>query len=249
MRSKLTVLTALVALAAAGAAFAGNGNGQNQGKGRAHGIRYSFLGTLTAAPADGKVSIDVEGGNRVALRAMLGQPVAQTFAYGDSTEFLKWSQGVPTVVQPGDLAGGEYVWVHVRAPRGSSLADIEASPAALVGDHGTQLYKPSQPLYRFRGTLTSVDTGNGTVALDVRGGNRRAMGLLIGQSANQTFTTDSATIFLLWQGKVPTVISLSQLKVGDRVVVRIRAARGSTLDQVKATPAKHVGDREPANAP
>jgi len=250
MRSKLTILTVLVvalAAAAAGAAFAGNGNGQN--KGRAHGVRYSFLGTLTAAPSDGKVSIDVEGGNRVALRAMLGQPVTQTFAYGDTTEFLKWSQGVPTVVGPGDLAGGEYVWVHVRAPRGSSLSDIEGTPAVLVGDHGTQLYKPSEPLYLFRGTLTSVDTGSGTVTLDVRGGNRRALRLLIGQSGSQTFTTDGGTIFLLWKGKVPTVISLSQLTLSDRVVVRIRAAKGSTLDQVKTTPAKHVGDREPANAP
>jgi hypothetical protein len=241
MRTKVFLVSALVALIATGAAFADNGN---QGR-RARGVHYLFVGQLTATPSNGGVPISVEGGNRVALRAMLGQPVTQTFAYGDGTEFLKWSQGVPTVVQAGDLAAGDYVLVHVRAPRGASLADVEQQPSALVGDHGAQLYKPTQPLYRFRGKLTAV--GDSSVTLDVRAGNRRAMRLLIGQSSSQTFTTGDQTIFLLWQGKVPTVISLGALKVGDTVVVRIRADKGSTLAQVESTPAVHVGDREPAN--
>jgi hypothetical protein len=42
------------------------------------------------------------------------------------------------------------------------------------------------------------------------------------------------------------VINASQLKVGDRIVVRVRAARGSSLGQVESMPAKHIGDREPA---
>ena len=116
-----------------------------------------------------------------------------------------------------------------------------------MGDHGAQLYKPSQPLYRFRGTLTAV--GGSSVTLDVNAGNRRAMRLLIGQPSSQTFATGDQTIFLLWQGKVPTVISLGQLRVGDTVVARIRAGKGSTLAQVESTPAVHVGDREPANQP
>jgi hypothetical protein len=244
MRTKLVLLlAALVALVVTGAALADNGNQQ----GRARGIPYLFAGQLTATPSDGAVPITVEGGNRRALRAMLGQPVTQTFAYDDRTEFLKWSHGVPTVVQAGDLAAGDYVLVHVRSPRGSSLADIEQQPSVLVGDHGSQLYKPSQPLYRFRGKLTAV--GDSSVTLDVSGGNRRAMRLMIGQSASQTFTTGDQTIFLLWQGKVPTVISLQQLKVGDTMVVRIRADKGSTLSQVESTAAAHVGDREPANQP
>ena len=135
----------------------------------------------------------------------------------------------------------------MRAPRRSSLADVEQQPAVLVGDHGTEVSPPTQPLYRFRGTLTAV--GSSSVTLDVRGGNGRALRLLVGQGASQTFTTGGETIFLLWQGKVPTVIGLAQLKVGDKVAVRIRADKGSTLAQVEATAAVHVGDREPANAP
>ena len=234
MFRKLLVIAA-VALCAVGAASANNGKGMQQ---------YSFLGTLTATPNNGGVSINVEGGNKPALRAMLGAPVTQTFAYGSNTEFLQWSKGLPTVVQPSALAAGTYVWVHVRAPRGSSLATIEQSPASLVGDHGPQLFKPNQPLYLFRGTLASV--GHGTVTVNVSGGNKRALHLMIGAQTGQTFTFGDDTIFLLWQGKVPTVIDASKLVVGDRIVVRVRAAANSSLAQVESSAARHIGDKEPA---
>src|SRR4051794_22788945 len=102
MRTKLFLLTIAAALLCAGAATAGDNKPGNHGK-----TRYSFLGQLTATPSNGGVSITVDGGNKVALRAMLGQPVTQTFAYGSNTEFLKWSKGIPTVVQAGDLAAGD----------------------------------------------------------------------------------------------------------------------------------------------
>jgi len=238
MRSRMLITAVAAALIACGAAVADNGNGHGK-------IRFSFLGQLTSTPSNGGVSINVEGGNKPALRAMLGAPVTQTFAYGSTTEFLKWSQGIPAVVQPSDLAAGDFVWVHVRAPRGSSLADIEQTAAGIVGDHGTQLFKPDKPLYLFRGTLSSVGT-NGALTVNVTGGNARAMRLMIGQSQTETFTTDANTIFLLWQGKVPTVIDASKLVIGDKIVVRVRAPFHSTLAQVESTAANHVGDREPA---
>jgi hypothetical protein len=192
------------------------------------------------------VSINVVGGNRVALRAMLGAPITQTFAYGPSTEFLKWSKGVPTVVQPNQLSAGDYVRVNIRARPWASLAVLEAKAASLVGDHGAQLFKPSLKLYLFRGTIASV--GASSVTVNVTAGNRAAERLLLGQSSTQTFTTGPETIFLLWQGKVPTVISSSDLKVGDTVVIRDRATKHSTLAQVEASAARHVGEHEPANA-
>jgi hypothetical protein len=70
MRMKLVLAAATAALAAVGAASAGAAGG---------GIAYSFLGKLSAAPSGGHISIAVEGGNRPALRAMLGSSVAQTF--------------------------------------------------------------------------------------------------------------------------------------------------------------------------
>jgi hypothetical protein len=240
MRTKLFLLTVVAALVAATAALAGNGP-SNQGK-----IRYSFMGQLTATPSNGGVSITVQGGNKQALRAMLGAPVTQTFAYDSSTEFLKWTAGKPAVVGAGDLAAGDYVWVHVRAPRHASLAEIEQRDAGIVGDHGTQLFKPDRPLYLFRGKLTAVNACSVTV--QVAGGNHRALRLLIGSGSSQSFSFGDDTIFLLWQGKVPTVIDASKLVVGDRIVVRIRAAKGASLAQVESTPARHIGDREPASS-
>jgi hypothetical protein len=236
MRTRLFIVAIAAALLSAGVAFAGTGNGHGK-------IRYSFLGQLTATPSNGGVSITVQGGNKPALKAMLGAPVTQTFAYSSNTEFLKWSAGIPTVVQPGDLAAGDFVWVHVRAPRGTDLAGIEQTPAGIVGDHGTQLFRPGKPLYLFRGTLIAV--GASTVTVHVTGGNRHALRLLIGSSSDRSFTFGGSTIFLLWQGKVPTVIDASKLVVGDRIVVRIRAAMGSSLAQVESTAANHIGDREP----
>jgi hypothetical protein len=242
MRQKLFLAAVVAGLLSAAALVGGVVAGADAGT---RGILYSFLGRLTATPDNGDVSITVEGGNRPALRALLGEPVAQTFAYGDDTEFLEWSNGVPKVVQPGDLHSGDYVWVHVRAPRGSSLDALEQTGAVLVGDRGSAPSKPTEPLYLFRGKLTAV--GSSSISLDVRGGNRRALRLLVGESRNQTFTVGDATIFLLWKGKVPTVIARTDLKIGDPVAVRIRASAGSTVDQVESTAAVKVADHEPAN--
>ena len=236
MRTRASIISIAAALLCAGVATAGNGPAK---------FLFRFQGQLTATPSNGGVSITVQGGNKAALRAMLGAPVTQTFAYGSNTEFLKWSHGIPTVVQAGDLATGDYVTVNVRAPRDSDLSTIEQQQAGIVGDHGTQLFKPDKPLYLFRGTLTSV--GSSTVTVHVTGGDRRALRLLIGSSADQTFTFGDETIFLLWHGKVPTVIDASKLVVGDRIVVRIRADRGASLGDVESTPANHIGDREPAS--
>jgi len=222
--------SALVSILAAALCVVGSAAGNN-GK-----VRYSFLGTVTATPNNGGVSINVEGGNKLALRKMLGAPVTQTFAYGSTTEFLKWSAGIPTVVQPDALAAGDYVWVHVRAPRNADLATIEQASAGIVGDHGTQLYKPDKPLYLYRGTLTA--TGAGTVTVQVTGGNRRALKHLIGGSGTQTFAVGDSTIYLLWQGKVPTVIDQSKLTIGDSVTVRFRGLGGSAVK---------VAEHEPAN--
>lgn len=244
MRTKSIIAVVLVGVTALALVGAASANRHQRHFPR--GIRYSFVGQLTATPANGGVSIVVAGGNRPALRAMLGAPVTQTFAYGTSTEFLKWSKGVPSVVQPDQLSAGDYVRVNIRARRGASLALLEAKAASLVGDHGTQLYKPSLKLYLFRGTIASVDATSVTV--NVTAGNRAAERLMLGQPSTQTFTTGGSTIFLLWQGKVPTVISSSELTVGDMVVIRDRATRGSTLAQVQASAARHVGEHEPANA-
>jgi hypothetical protein len=238
MRMKIVITAATAALIGSLAATAGAA--------RPAGIVYSFVGELSATPSGGKLSIEVKGGTPAALRAMLGHSVDQTFSYGDSTQFLQWDGGVPTVVEANDLDAGDYVRVNVRAPRGSSLDTIESTNATLIGDHGTERTKPDKPEYPFRGK--TVSTGSSTVTITARGGNMRALRLLRGASADQTFTVGSDTIYLLWRGRTPSVISLSDLKTGDAVAIHVRAAARSTLSQVEATAAAKVAEHEPATA-
>ena len=240
MKHRLLLTIALAALACASvAATASAGPG--------HGQLFQYRGEVVAAAA-GSVQITVEGGNRPALRTMLGQSQNQTFTLGTTSEILIWHKGIPAVGAYTDLKTGDWVQVNVRAKAGSSLATVEATAAGIVGDHGTAPGKAGKPLWLYRGTVDGPQSG-GHILLHVKGGNARALRSLLGQSSDQTFTYDDNTIFLLWQGKVPSVIAASQLKAGDRITVRVRAPRLSTLAQVESTPARHVGDHEPANAP
>ena len=200
-------------------------------------------GHLLAGPSGNALSLKVEGGSRAALRKMLGQSQNQAFSYDASTEFLRWTNGAPTVVTAANLAAGDWVSVHVRTPRAATLAQIEAKAPSIVADGGANPQPAGKPLYLFRGKLTAV--GNAGVTIETRGGNRRALRLLVGQASQQAFAYGPGTMFLLWQGKVPTVIAAAQLKVGDRVTVRVRAPRASTLAQVEATPAARIGEHEP----
>jgi hypothetical protein len=229
-----TLALATVALAVVAASAAAGGKGR----------LFQFRGELVGASST-SVQLQVEGGNRPALRAMLGQSQLQSFAVGSGTEILVWRKGVPTVGTVADLNKGDWVQVNVRAPMGSTLAQIEANPAGIIGDH-LKPGHPTLPLFLYVGTVAGAQAG-GHIALHVTAGNRLALRSLLGQSPDQMFTYDDGTIFLLWQGKVPTVIDASQLKAGDRITIRIRAPRRSTLAQVEATAAKHVGDHEPGN--
>jgi hypothetical protein len=213
------------------------------------GARYVFRGRVLAAPPANamSISLSVEGGNRLALRKLLGEDVHQSFAVGTGTEFLRWSNGVPTVVRAGDVHAGDRVTVDVRAPRTASLSEVEGTAAAAVADHGSNGRPSGKPLFLFRGTL-AAPAGPSSVTVDVKGGNRHGLRLLIGQNAQQSFAYGTETVFLRWQGTVPTVIAAADLKVGDRVTVRVRARRGSTLHRVESTPAARVAEHEPAAA-
>jgi hypothetical protein len=233
-RSMLTLALAALACAAVASSATGAGSGR----------LFQFRGEVLAASPT-SVQLTVEGGNRPALRAMLGQSQNQSFTIGTHTEILVWRKGIPAVGSYTDLKPGDWVNVNVRDQAGSTLAELEAKPAGIIGD---RIHQPNAalPLWLYVGTVAGPQSG-GHIALHVNAGNRRALRSLLGQSADQTFTYDDNTIFLLWQGKVPTVIAASQLKAGDRITVRIRARAVSSLAQVESTPARHVGDHEPGN--
>ncbi|HEY3921188.1 MAG TPA: hypothetical protein VGL76_03645 [Gaiellaceae bacterium] len=221
----------------------------NRGHHGSHGQLYTFSGELLTAPGPNatSVAVQVETGNHAGLTALVGQSQDQNFALGSGTAVTIWSHGVPHVGNTGSLQQGDYVALRIRAPHGSTLQQIEGTPAAALADH-TAAGGGGKPLWLFIGTVSGPQSG-GHVALNVDSGNWKALHAMLGQSLAQAFTYDDGTIFLLWQGRVPTVIDPSQLKAGDRITVRIRAPRADSLAQVEAVPAAHVGDHEPAPAP
>ena len=208
-------------------------------------INFQFNGRLLEDAGNSpSLFVDVKGGNKPALRKLIGQGRTQQFAVGSNTQYIRWTHGVPSVVDESNLVAGDRVTVNVRAPRSDSLAQIEATSSWRVADRGPFGHFPHQPLWLFIGTL-NAPAADGHFALHMADGNHRSLRALLGAPLDQTFTYDAHTIFVLWQAGVPHVISPSQLVVGDRVSVRIRAPQSYSLAQVEAVPANHVGDHEP----
>jgi hypothetical protein len=206
---------------------------------------FIYNGRLLAdAGTSPTLYVDVNGGNRLALKKLIGQGDDQQFAVDANTQYLRWAHGVPTVVPESNLVAGDRVSVRIRALRSSTLSQIEATPAKAVADRGPMPRFAHKPLWLFIGSL-DVPAANGHVKLHVTNGNLRALRAMLGQPVDQSFSYDAHTIFVLWQGRVPTLISPSQLKVGDRISVRIRASGNASLGQVEQVPANHVGDHEP----
>ena len=234
----VALLTVAVAVAA-GTAVAVNGPKP---------VEFTFTGRLLADPASNATSIavDVKTGNHLALQKLVGQSRNQNFAVDGDTEFLLWEKGKPSVVSIDSLTTGDVVTVHVRAARDSSILQIATTPASVVADRGGHPGRPHQALWLFRGTLNST-AGTSSVSLHVLDGNHRALRSMLGAPVDESFAYDSHTTFILWQGRVPAVIAATDLKAGDRVTVRIRAPRGSTLAQVEATPAARIAEHEPTS--
>ncbi|MFL5920981.1 MAG: hypothetical protein ACJ75Q_11600 [Gaiellaceae bacterium] len=233
--ASLLALTLLTVGTSATLAARGSGN-----------VLYVFNGRLMADAGNSPtIAVDVNGGNRPALRKLVGQSDSANFAVDARTQYLRWTHGVPTVVPESNLLAGDRVSVRILAERRASLAQIETTPARRVADSGPSGRFPRQPLWLFAGTLDRPAAG-GHLTLHIGDGNLRALRAMLGQPLDQTFSYDRHTVFVLWQGRVPTVISPGQLHTGDRVTVRIRAPRAFSLVQVEQVPANHVGDHEPA---
>jgi len=241
MKLRLMLVLAAAALASAVAVA-----GAAADRGHARGQLFSFSGELLAAPGPNaaSLSVQVETGNHAALRALIGASQNQVFAIDPGTQIVIWSHGVPHVGSTADLQQGAYVTVRIRAPRGSTLQTIDATPAKTAAQHAAPA--GGRALWLFVGTVGGPQSG-GHVALHVTSGNWKVLQAMLGQALDQSFAYDDGTIFLLWQGRVPTVIGPSQLRAGDRITIRIRAPRTAALAEVEATPAAHVGDHEPGS--
>jgi hypothetical protein len=231
------VLAAFMVLAAgASSTFAARGNGQ---------LGYVFNGKLLAdAGNSASLHVDVKGGNKAALRKMIGQGADQYFAVDSHTQYIRWSHGVPSVVDESNLVAGDVVSVNVRAAGNASLAQIESAPASRVADSGPTPGHANRPLWLFIGAL-NASPANDKLTLHIQSGNWLALRKMLGEPLDETFSYGDRTVFTLWRDGVPTAISPSELKVGDRISVRIRAPRSDSLQQAEQVPASHIGDHEP----
>src|SRR6266536_1383414 len=138
-------------------------------------VLYLFNGRLLAdAGGSPTLFVDVNGGNRAALRKLIGQGDDQRFAVDANTEYIRWTRGVPTVVSESNLVAGDRVTVRVRTDRTASLAQIEATPAGVVTDRGPNPRFANRPLWLFIGTL-DTPAANHYLKLHMSNGNLRAL--------------------------------------------------------------------------
>jgi len=122
---------------------------------------FVFNGRLLADAGNSpSIFVDVNGGNRIALRKLIGHGDNQQFAVDASTQYIRWTHGVPSVVPESNLVAGDRVSVKIRAERRASLAQIESTPAKVVSDTGPPSGRyPSRPLWLFIGTLNAPASG------------------------------------------------------------------------------------------
>jgi len=139
-------LVALTVLAAGASSTFAAGNGG--------GALFIFNGHLMAdAGSSPTLFVAVSGGNRIALKKLVGQDKTQQFSVGQNTQYIRWTNGVPTVVPESNLVAGDRVSVRIRAARQSSLAQIESTSAGRVADSGANPQFAHKPLWLFIGKL------------------------------------------------------------------------------------------------
>jgi hypothetical protein len=102
---------------------------------RMAGPLFLYVGTVSGAQPADHVSLHVTSGNWRALHTMLGQSLDQSFATGSATIYLLWQSGHATVISPSELKPGDRITVRVHARADATLAQVEATIAAHVGDH------------------------------------------------------------------------------------------------------------------
>jgi hypothetical protein len=211
-------------------------------------IPYIFRGTLLADGTAGATSLQMQvvGGDRPALRAMLGGSNPVTFTVGNATRYIVWSGTSPAAGDITALHAGDLVRVVIWAPRDTALSALAALPADRVGDIAA-FTRPDGRQYLYGGTVTSTDTTAHTMTITVGWGNRPALRSLLGAPATETFSYDSSTTFVSWSHGVPTV-SHDPTGFAGVVWLRIFAPPHTPLSTLLTTPTTIVGQHVKAPA-
>jgi hypothetical protein len=241
MKRTIRTTVAAIAVAVASLTLAGAASAH------ARGVAYEFRGTAVAAPGTGatQIQVQVTGGNRQALKALLGAAQPTTFAADARTRWIVVSGNTPVLAASDVVLAGDVVRVVVRAPRHTALAGLVATPAASVTDL-TARTRPAGRLYLFGATASAIDTTAHTITVDVNFGNWRGLYALLGQPLHQTFTYNAGTVFLKWRHGVPIGVDPSVIHAGDPLTLRVFAPTwNAPLSTLVATPLWRVKLGEP----
>ena len=213
---------------------------------RHHGTAYEYRGTVTALTGD-QLQVQVTGGNRAALRSLIGATQPTTFKVDATTKVVVEASG-PHSGTLGDLAPGDSVVVVYRGARDLTAAQLATTPATRVWDV-TAKNRPRGRLFLYAGTITALDPATSAIAITVNFGNGRGLYSLLGQPTAETFHYDASTTFVKWAAKQPYTVPASELHVGDPISIRILAPSWDTpLATLLATPAYRIRIGEPRAA-
>jgi hypothetical protein len=213
----------------------------------ARGAVYEFRGAAVVAPGTGatQIQVQVDGGNRPALKALLGAAQPTTFKADGHTRWIVVQGNTPLLGASDTILAGDLVRVAIRAPFHTPLATLLATPAASITDLSART-RPAGRLFLFGAVASAVDTTNHTITVDVNFGNWRGLLSLLGQPVHQTFTYDANTVFLKWRHGVPIGVDASVIHAGDPLTLRVFGATWNTpLATLLATPLWRVKLGEP----
>ena len=248
--------SALVAVAPAAASAAHHPPRQHRAPhiARFGGQVFVFSGTLAAAPGatPTTLQVTVTGGNRPALRALVGNTTEPlSFAVDAHTSYIDWSASTrgnaPSSTTPGTLVAGDPVHLRIRARFGTPLAALLTTPVRMVNDFAAT-QRVTGRMFVFEGSAVSVDTTAQTITLTVQHGNWFALNAMLGQPVTETFHYDASTLFLSWNQRTPHSFLPAQIQAGDPITLRTRAPWGTPLANLLAAPLWKVNDHEPASS-
>jgi hypothetical protein len=266
MRTMKTAAAALALCAAIGVPAAGaskpkhpgnNNPPTSQAKGQ---VEYIFRGTIAAAPvaaaasstpaaaAMGSVQVQVNSGNKAAV-LKLGAAADTYFSVplAATTQVMSWSaENKPSAAAVATLQVGDPVALTIMGAKNATLAQLLATAPTRIDDYLLST-KPHGRLFLFAGTTAAIDLVNHTITVNIDQTNWRAGYALRGASMTETFKWDPAkTTFVDFHAGKPKLFGAANVKVGDRVTVKIISANyDSVLSTLLGDSAWRINDHEP----
>lgn len=269
MRTMKTAAAALALCAAIGVPAAGAskpkhpGNNNTPPTSQAKGqVEYVFRGVVAAVPTvtatsststgaaavTGSVQVQLNSGNKAAvLKLGAAADTFFTVPLAPTTQVMSWSaENKPMAATAASLQVGDPVALTIMGAKDATLAQLVATAPTRIDDYLLST-KPHGRMFLFAGTTAAIDLVNHTITVNIDKTNWRAGYALRGASMTETFKWDPAkTTFVDFHGTKAKLFGAANIKVGDRVTVKIISANyDSVLSTLLGNSAWRINDHEP----